>query len=172
MGYLGMPEPVEFVRQARRVRTEEAILAAFETVLAAPDGAGGVTIQAVAQEMAESRKTITEGYGGMEGLIRPGPRSARFLFSRGAFPGTGGAAEMLRTDPHAFANNCTLLSRHSTCGIIIFVYIEPRLEEPRTVVDALLELRRDSARLRSRRSSSSASTTGPEPDSSARHSSM
>jgi len=144
MGSLSMPEPVEFVRQARRVRTEEAILAAFETVLVR-DGAGGVTIQAVAQEAAVTKTLIYKYYGGMEGLIKAWAHEREiFVPLEELFPEPSIAAEMLRSDPHAFAKMQIIKqAQHMRNHPVYIELCLAELSGSGPVVDALLELRRE-----------------------------
>ena len=64
-----MSEPVKIARQARRVKTETALLDAFEAVLIR-DGASDVTVQAIADEAGVAKTLIYKYFDGIEGLIK------------------------------------------------------------------------------------------------------
>lgn len=139
-----MAEPVEFVRQARRVRTETSILDGFEVVLVR-EGAAAVTVQAIAHEAGVAKTLIYKYFDGLEGLIKAWADSREiFVPLEELFPDPAAAATELETDPYVFAKHQILrqaehMRRHP-------VYIELCLAEltgSGPVVDALLELRRE-----------------------------
>ena len=139
-----MSEPVEFVRQARRVRTEERILDAFEAVLVSA-GAAGVTVQAVADEAGVAKTLIYKYYEGLEGLIETwGRQRDIFIPLEELFPEPDAAVEYMHRDPYAFAKMQILkqaehMRRHP-------VYIElciAELSGSGPVIDALMKLRQE-----------------------------
>jgi len=137
-----MSKPVEFVRQARRVRTEAALIDAFETVLIR-DGAGNVTVQAIAKEAGVAKTLIYKYFDGIEGLIKTwaGEREI-FLPLNELFPEPEEAAKMLHDDPYEFAKMQILKQAEHMRNHP--VYIELCLAElsgSGPVVDALLALR-------------------------------
>ncbi|MGI9308129.1 MAG: TetR/AcrR family transcriptional regulator [Gammaproteobacteria bacterium] len=139
-----MPEPVEFVRQARRVRTETALLDAFEAVLIR-EGAGGVTVQAVAKAAGVTKTLIYKYFDGMEGLIKVWAREREiFIPLEELFPDPAEAAETMHANPYAFAKEQIIKqAQHMRYHP---VYIELCLAEiagSGPVIDALLELRRE-----------------------------
>ncbi len=139
-----MATAAEFVPQARRVRTEAALLDAFETLLIR-EGAGGVTVQGIATEAGVAKTLIYKYFDGLEGLIKVwAERREIFLPLEELFPDPARAAEELHSDPYQFAKMQILkqaehMRRHP-------VYIELCLAEiagSGPVIDALLELRRE-----------------------------
>jgi AcrR family transcriptional regulator len=139
-----MPEPVEFVRQARRVRTETAILDAFETVLLR-EGAGGVTVQAVAQEAGAAKTLIYKYFEGMEGLIQAWAKQREiFLPLKELFPDPAAAANTMHTDPYGFAKMQIIKqAQHMRDHPVYIELCLAELSGSGPVVDALLELRRE-----------------------------
>ena len=98
-----MAEPVDIVRQARRVRTETALLDAFEAVLVR-DGASDVTVQAVATEANVAKTLIYKYFDGIGGLIKAWARQRDiFLPIEELFPDPEAAAKALHEDPYQFA---------------------------------------------------------------------
>lgn len=139
-----MAQAAEFVPQARRIRTEAALLDAFETVLVR-EGAAGVTVQAVATEAGAAKTLIYKYFDGLEGLIREwAAQRELFVPLKELFPDPEDAAHTLHSDPYAFAKMQIMkqaqhMREHP-------VYIELCLAElsgSGPVVDALLELRRE-----------------------------
>ncbi len=139
-----MSEPVKFVRQARRIRTEEAILNAFEAVLVR-DGADGVTAQAVAAEADVAKTLIYKYYGGMEGLIKEWARQREiFLPLEELFPDPEAAVNTMHTDPFGFARTQILKqAEHMRSHPVYIELCLAELSGSGPVVDALLELRRE-----------------------------
>lgn len=139
-----MAEAVEFVRQARRVRTETSILDAFETVLVR-DGASAVTVQAVAAEAGVAKTLIYKYFDGMAGLIKEwADQREIFLPLEELFPDPAAAAETMHRDPFAFAKAQILKQAQHMRDHP--VYIELCLAEVSgsgPVIDALVELRRE-----------------------------
>lgn len=139
-----MAEPVEFVRQARRIRTESALLSAFESVLLR-DGAASVTVQAVATEAGVAKTLIYKYFEGMEGLIKAWARQREiFLPLEELFPDPGAAAATLKADPFAFAKAQILKqARHMRDHPVYIELCVAELSGSGPVVDALMELRRE-----------------------------
>lgn len=139
-----MAEPVEFVRQARRVRTEEAILDAFETVLLR-DGAANVTLQAVATEAGVAKTLIYKYFEGIEGLIKAwGKQRKIFLPLKELFPDPDAAAEHMHKDPYAFAKMQILKqAQHMRTHPVYIELCVAELSGSGPVIDALMELRRE-----------------------------
>jgi AcrR family transcriptional regulator len=134
----------EFVPQARRVRTEQAILDGFEAVLIR-DGASSVTMQAVASEASVAKTLIYKYFENMEGLIKAWAKQREiFLPLEELFPDPDAAAESLHTDPYVFAQMQILKQAEHMRNHP--VYIELCLAElsgSGPVVDALLALRHE-----------------------------
>jgi AcrR family transcriptional regulator len=134
----------EFVPQARRVRTEQAILDGFEVVLIR-EGASGVTMQAVASEAGVAKTLIYKYFENMEGLIKTWAKQREiFLPLEELFPDPDAAAESLHNDPYAFARMQILKQAEHMRNHP--VYIELCLAElsgSGPVIDALLELRHE-----------------------------
>jgi AcrR family transcriptional regulator len=134
----------EFVPQARRVRTEQAILDGFEVVLIR-EGASGVTMQAVASEAGVAKTLIYKYFESMEGLIKTWAKQrVIFLPLEELFPDPDAAAESLHNDPYAFARMQILKQAEHMRNHP--VYIELCLAElsgSGPVIDALLELRHE-----------------------------
>ena len=139
-----MAEPVEFTRQPRRVRTEAALLDAFETVLIR-EGAGGVTVQAVASEANVAKTLIYKYFDGLEGMIKTWAAQREiFIPLKELFPDPELAADRLHKDPYGFAKmqiikQAEYMRDHPH-------YVELCLAElsgSGVVVDTLLELRRE-----------------------------
>jgi AcrR family transcriptional regulator len=139
-----MATVAEFVPQARRVKTEAALLDAFETVLIR-EGAGGVTVQGIATEAGVAKTLVYKYFDGLEGLIKVWAEQREiFLPLEELFPDPESAAAELHQDPYNFAKMQILkqaehMRRHP-------VYIELCLAEVAgsgPVIDALLELRRE-----------------------------
>lgn len=139
-----MPEPVEFVRQARRVRTENAMLDAFETVLVR-EGAGGVTVQAIATEADVAKSLIYKYFDGMEGLIKAWAKQREiFLPLEELYPDPEAAADTLHKDPYAFAKMQILKqAQHMRDHPVFMELCLAELSGSGPVVDALMELRRE-----------------------------
>ena len=139
-----MPEPVEFVRQARRVRTETAILDAFETVLIR-DGAGCVTMQAIAAEAGAAKTLIYKYFDGMEGLIKAWANQREiFVPLEELFPDPEVAADTLHEDPYGFAKMQILKqAQHMHDHPVYIELCLAELSGSGPVIDALLELRRE-----------------------------
>jgi AcrR family transcriptional regulator len=139
-----MSEAIEINRQPRRIRTEQAIMDGFETVLIR-EGAARVTLQAIATEAGVAKTLIYKYFDGMEGLIKAWAQQREiFLPLEELFPDPDAAVESLHSDPYAFAKMQILkqaehMRRHP-------VYIELCLAElsgSGPVIDALLELRHE-----------------------------
>lgn len=139
-----MPEPVEFVRQARRVRTETAIMDAFETVLLRA-GAAGVTVQAVAQEAGVAKSLIYKYFEGMDGLIKAWAKQREiFLPIKELFPDPEAAANTMHTDPFGFAKMQIIKqAQHMRDHPVYIELCLAELSGSGPVVDALLELRHE-----------------------------
>jgi AcrR family transcriptional regulator len=139
-----MAEPVPFVRQARRVQTEAALLAAFEAVLLR-DGAASVTVQAVATEAGAAKTLIYKYFGGMDGLIKAwAVQREIFLPLEELFPDPGAAAATLQADPFAFAKAQILKqAQHMRDHPVYIELCVAELSGSGPVVDALMELRRE-----------------------------
>ena len=137
-----MPEIIEFVPQARRVRTETALLNAFETVLIR-EGAGGVTVQAIAKEAGAAKTLIYKYFKGIEGLIKAWAQQREiFLPLEELFPDLKGAAETLRKDPYAFAKMQILKqAQHMRDHPVYIELCLAELSGSGPVVDALRALR-------------------------------
>jgi AcrR family transcriptional regulator len=139
-----MPEPVEFVRQARRVRTETAIMNAFETVLLR-EGAGGVTVQAVAKEADAAKTLIYKYFDGMDGLIKAWAKQRDiFLPLTELFPDPAAAANTMHTDPYGFAKMQIIKqAQHMRDHPVYIELCLAELSGSGPVVDALLALRHE-----------------------------
>lgn len=144
MARIVVSEPVEFVRQRRRVRTEESILDAFETVLLR-EGATGVTVQAVADEAGVAKTLIYKYYAGLEGLIETwGRQRDIFLPLAELFPDPGAAADALHRDPFAFAKMQILKqAEHMRKQPVYIELCIAELSGSGPVIDALMKLRRE-----------------------------
>jgi AcrR family transcriptional regulator len=139
-----MADPVEFVRQARRVRTEESILDAFETVLLR-EGASGVTAQGVADAAGVAKTLIYKYYGGLEGLIETwGRQRDIFVPLDELFPDRDAAAESLQRDPYAFAKMQIMKqAEHMRTHPVYIELCIAELSGSGPVIDALMKLRRE-----------------------------
>ncbi len=139
-----MGEPVEFVRQARRVRTEASILDAFETVLVR-EGATGVTMQAIATEAGVAKTLIYKYYAGIEGLIKTWANEREiFLPLHELFPDPEAAADKLHSDPHGFAKMQILKqAQHMRDHPVYIELCLAELSGSGPVIDALLDLRKE-----------------------------
>jgi len=135
---------VEFVRQARRVRTENAILDAFEVVLVR-EGAGGVTVQAIATEADVAKSLIYKYFDGIEGLIKAWAKQREiFLPLEELYPDPAAAADTLHKDPYAFAKMQILKQAQHMRDHPVFIELcLAELSGSGPVVDALMELRRE-----------------------------
>jgi AcrR family transcriptional regulator len=139
-----MAEPVEFVRQARRVRTEAAILDGFESVLI-NEGAAGVTIQAIATEAGVAKTLIYKYFDGIEGLIKAwGNQREIFVPLDELFPDPKSAANELHTDPIGFAKMQIMKQAQHIRNHPAYVELcLAELSGSGPVIDALLELRKE-----------------------------
>ena len=133
---------VTFVPQARRVRTEQAILDGFETVLIR-EGAGGVTIQAVANEAGVAKTLIYKYFESIEGLIKTWAEQREiFVPMAELFPDPDAAAESLHNDPYAFARMQILKQAQHIRNHPVYVELcLAELSGSGPVIDALLKLR-------------------------------
>ena len=133
---------VTFVPQARRVRTEQAILDGFETVLIRA-GAGGVTIQAVANEAGVAKTLIYKYFESIEGLIKTWAEQREiFVPMAELFPDPDAAAESLHNDPYAFARMQILKQAQHIRNHPVYVELcLAELSGSGPVIDALLKLR-------------------------------
>jgi len=137
-----MAEPAKIVRQERRVRTEAAMLDAFETVLVR-EGAGNVTVQAVADEAGVAKTLIYRYFDGMGGLIKTWA-SQRDLFVplEELFPDPDVSAQVLHDDPFQFAKHQILKqAQHMRTHPAYIELCLAELSGSGPVVDALMELR-------------------------------
>jgi AcrR family transcriptional regulator len=137
-----MAEPVKIVRQERRVRTEGTLLDAFETVLVR-EGAGNVTVQAVADEAGVAKTLIYRYFDGIGGLIKTWS-SQRNLFVplEELFPDPDASAKALYDDPFQFAKNQILKqAQHMRNHPAYIELCLAELSGSGPVVDALMELR-------------------------------
>jgi AcrR family transcriptional regulator len=132
----------EFVPQARRVRTEQAILDGFEAVLIR-EGAGDVTLQAVANEAGVAKTLIYKYFESVEGLIKSWAQQREiFVPMEELFPDPGAAAESLHNDPYAFARMQILKqAQHQRNNPAYVELCLAELSGSGPVIDALLELR-------------------------------
>jgi len=135
-------EPVEFVRQERRVRTEAKLLAAFETVLIR-EGAGDVTVQAVAREAQVAKTLIYKYFDGIGGLIKAwSAKGDLFVPLEVLFPDPNAAAQELYDDPLQFAKNQILRQAEHMRNHPAYVELcLAELSGSGPVIDALMELR-------------------------------
>lgn len=137
-----MTEPAKIVRQERRVRTEAAMLEAFETVLVR-EGAANVTVQAVADEAGVAKTLIYRYFDDIGGLIKAwGQQHDLFVPLAELFPDPQASAKALYEDPFLFAKNQILKQAHHMRNHP--AYIELCLAElsgSGPVIDALMELR-------------------------------
>jgi AcrR family transcriptional regulator len=133
---------VKFIPQARRVRTEQAILDGFETVLIR-EGAGGVTIQAVANEAGVAKTLIYKYFESIEGLIKVWAEQREiFVPMAELFPDPDAAAESLHNDPYAFARMQILKQAQHIRNHPVYVELcLAELSGSGPVIDALLKLR-------------------------------
>ena len=134
----------EFVPQARRVRTEQAILDGFETVLIR-EGAGGVTMQAVASEADVAKTLIYKYFENMDGLIKTWAKQREiFVPLEELFPDPDAAAESLHNDPYAFAQMQIMKqAQHQRNNPAYVELCLAELSGSGPVVDALLDLRHE-----------------------------
>jgi len=139
-----MADSVEFVPQARRVRTEQSILDAFETVLSR-EGAAGVTVQAIANEAGVAKTLIYKYFHGLEGLIKAWANQREiFLPLEELFPDPDSAAETLQSDPYGFAKMQIIKQAQHMRNHPFFIELcLAELSGSGPVVDALLELRHE-----------------------------
>jgi AcrR family transcriptional regulator len=135
-------EPVKAVRQERRVRTEIRLLDAFETVLIR-EGAGDVTVQAVAAEAQVAKTLIYRYFDGIGGLIKAwASRRDIFVPLGELFPDPQASVKDLHDDPFLFAKNQILKQAehmHTHPAYIELCLAELSGSGP--VIDALMELR-------------------------------
>jgi AcrR family transcriptional regulator len=133
---------VKFIPQARRVRTEQSILDGFETVLIR-EGAGGVTIQAVANEAGVAKTLIYKYFESIEGLIKVWAEQREiFVPMAELFPDPDAAAESLHNDPYAFARMQILKQAQHIRNHPVYVELcLAELSGSGPVIDALLKLR-------------------------------
>ena len=135
-------EPVKAVRQERRVRTEAKLLEAFETVLIR-EGAGDVTVQAVAAEAQVAKTLIYRYFDGIGGLIKAWASQRDIFVPLGElFPDPEASAKDLFDDPFLFAKNQILKQAehmHTHPAYIELCLAELSGSGP--VIDALMELR-------------------------------
>ena len=133
---------VTFVPQARRVRSEQAILDGFEAVLIR-EGAGGVTMQAVANEAGVAKTLIYKYFESIEGLIKTWAEQREiFVPMEELFPDPDAAAESLHNDPYAFARMQILKQAQHIRNHPVYVELcLAELSGSGPVIDALLKLR-------------------------------
>ena len=137
-----MAEPLKIVRQERRVRTEAALLEAFQTVLVR-DGVANVTVQAVADEAKVAKTLIYRYFDGIGGLIKAWAQQRDvFVPLDVLFPDPESSAKTLFDDPFAFAKNQILRqAEHMRRNPAYIELCFAELSGSGPVVDALLELR-------------------------------
>jgi AcrR family transcriptional regulator len=130
------------VRQDRRIRTETKLLDAFEAVLIR-EGAGDVTVQAVAAEAQVAKTLIYRYFDGMGGLIKAWAQQRDIFVPLGElFPDPEASAKDLYEDPFLFAKNQILKQAehmHTHPAYIELCLAELSGSGP--VIDALMELR-------------------------------
>jgi AcrR family transcriptional regulator len=135
-------EPANIVRQERRVRTEAALLEAFEIVLVR-EGVGNVTVQAVADEANVAKTLIYRYFDGIGGLIKAWA-SERDVFVPLAelFPDPQASARALVDDPFQFAKHQILKqAEHMRRNPAYIELCLAELSGSGPVVEALMELR-------------------------------
>jgi AcrR family transcriptional regulator len=137
-------EPVQLPRQERRVRTEAKLLDAFETVLVR-EGAGDVTVQAVATEAQVAKTLIYRYFDDIGGLIKAwAAQRDLFVPLDELFPDPQASAVELVDDPFSFAKKQILKQAdhmHNHPAYIELCLAELSGSGP--VIDALMELRRE-----------------------------
>ena len=147
-----MAEAVSVVRQERRVRTEEALLDAFQTVLVR-EGANNVTVQAVADEAQVAKTLIYRYFDGIGGLIKAwaGQRDV-FVPLEELFPDPELAAKELYDDPFQFAKHQILKKAEHLRKQPAYVELcLAELSGSGPVVDALMDLRHERNEAESKR---------------------
>ena len=147
-----MAEAVSVVRQERRVRTEEALLDAFQTVLVR-EGANNVTVQAVADEAQVAKTLIYRYFDGIGGLIKAwaGQRDV-FVPLEELFPDPELAAKELYDDPFQFAKHQILKQAEHLRKQPAYVELcLAELSGSGPVVDALMDLRHERNEAESKR---------------------
>jgi AcrR family transcriptional regulator len=139
-----MSEPVKIVRQQRRVRTEAAMLDAFETVLVR-EGAANVTVQAVADEAGVAKTLIYRYFDDIGGLIKAwGRQRDLFVPLDELFPDPQASAKDLYDDPFQFAKSQILKQAEHMHNHPAYVELcLAELSGSGPVVDALMELRHE-----------------------------
>lgn len=137
-----MTEPVEFARQERRLRTEDALLDAFEAVLIR-DGAAEVTVHAVAAEAQVAKTLIYRYFDGIGGLINVwASRRNVFVPLAELFPDPVASAKELRDEPVQFAKKQILKqAQHMRSHPAYVELCIAELSGSGPVVDTLMELR-------------------------------
>ena len=137
-----MTEPVKTVRQERRVRTEAAMLEAFEAVLVR-EGAAKVTVQAVADEAGVAKTLIYRYFDDIGGLIKTwGEKRTLFVPLEELFPDPEASAKELYEDPLQFAKKQILKqAQHMRSHPAYIELCIAELSGSGPVVDALMELR-------------------------------
>ncbi|NND53473.1 MAG: helix-turn-helix transcriptional regulator [Gammaproteobacteria bacterium] len=137
-----MGEAAKVVRQERRVRTEAAMLDAFETVLVR-EGADNVTVQAVADEAGVAKTLIYRYFDDIGGLIKTwGRERTLFVPLDELFPDPQASAAALHNDPFGFAKNQILKQAQHMRNHPAYVELcLAELSGSGPVVDALMELR-------------------------------
>jgi len=137
-----MTEAVKIVRQERRLRTEATMLEAFETVLVR-EGAGNVTVQAVADEAGVAKTLLYRYFDDIGGLIKAwGKQRDLFVPLDELFPDPEASARALYDDPFQFAKNQILKqAQHMRNHPAYIELCLAELSGSGPVIDALMELR-------------------------------
>ena len=137
-----MSEPVKVIRQERRVRTEAKLLDAFETVLIR-EGAGDVTVQAVAIEAQVAKTLIYRYFDDIGGLIKAWAKQRDLFVPLDVlFPDPEASAKDLYDDPFQFAKSQILKQAEHMRNQPAYVELcLAELSGSGPVVDALMDLR-------------------------------
>jgi AcrR family transcriptional regulator len=135
-------ESVKVIRQERRVRTEAKLLDAFQTVLIR-EGAGDVTVQAVALEAQVAKTLIYRYFDGIGGLIKAWAKQRDlFVPLEVLFPDPEASAKDLYEDPFQFAKSQILKQAAHMRNQPAYVELcLAELSGSGPVVDALMDLR-------------------------------
>lgn len=139
-----MSEPVKTIRQERRIRTETKLLEAFEAVLIR-EGAGDVTVQAVAAEAEVAKTLIYRYFDDIGGLIKAWAKQRDLFVPLDVlFPDPEASAKDLYDDPFQFAKSQILKQAEHMHNHPAYVELcLAELSGSGPVVDALMDLRHE-----------------------------